>query len=404
MISKILIGKMAPFKHNSEINLKKFNLIIGKNGTGKTRVFKSLVRGNLMPQMMDASIDGLQHYMTIHDQKEIIGELYANEDSHFFTLLVNSILDYHYIPDKRSPYSSSTDNIKQNIFDLEKHLVANYLFNPDSLEFTTKMYKDIFDRVLHTRKTTKNNNTADRFFYRFGDDLIDPLEDGFGILQTLGIFQVLFMAPKSSTIIIEEPTANLHPSAIRPMLDRILSYAKSKNIQLVVITHDIAAASMFIEKIRDKDPDTTMHRFEQIDRITHIHNVDHDNWVASLDDFMGDYLKSCEVQLLRYVAGFNPDFLTNPKIAQNNSSDTISGQVPNPKAIQCSYALFFDIPNPHATIHRVDCTYYKQHGGNFTQDNGGWIHSDSLPAIQQIGRIIEKKLGLPMKTCGKCKI
>ncbi len=95
---------------------------------------------------------------------------------------------------------------------------------------------------------------------------------------------------------------------IKSLINEIISIATSKNLQLIIITHDIITSLIFLKKIWNKDVDTTVHKFDQVDDITYIHNIEKDNITSSLEDFLGEFPEKDDITLLKDVAGFNPEF------------------------------------------------------------------------------------------------
>lgn len=66
---------------------------------------------------------------------------------------------------------------------------------------------------------------------------VESWESSDGTLRTLAILIALETQPEYSTIIIEEPEQNLHPWAIRGIIDHIRRVIKSRNLQVIVTTH-----------------------------------------------------------------------------------------------------------------------------------------------------------------------
>lgn len=311
MIQKITVKDFEPFNSNSTLEFKKLNLIIGKNGVGKTRLFKTINQGvrNYRPMDTGSAFPGMRLGLSIPDNGENEG-VYVEKSQDYFSFMGNSPLSYHYIQDKRVPSSSHVEhsNVGQDIRQLEQQLFSNYLFDPECLDFTNEIYHKIFNRTIDVRRRLieRSNRSADIFSYKINGKFIDPTNDGFGIIQSLGIFQVLFLIPENSTVVIEEPAANLHPSAIANIMDEIISYAETKSIQLIIITHDIITALRFFHKISDSDKETTIHRFEQDKNITYIHNTDKDS-ITSMKDFLGNFPTKKDYKLLRDIGEFDPD-------------------------------------------------------------------------------------------------
>ena len=60
---------------------------------------------------------------------------------------------------------------------------------------------------------------------------------GFGISQVLPVLTLLFLAPRGSIVLIEQPELHLHPSAQAHLADLFLEVAETRNLQLIVESH-----------------------------------------------------------------------------------------------------------------------------------------------------------------------
>lgn len=69
------------------------------------------------------------------------------------------------------------------------------------------------------------------------DGLYMPINVGFGYSYILSLLTALVIAPKGSTMIVENPEAHLHPSAQSELMNILMEYAWNNNIQLFVETH-----------------------------------------------------------------------------------------------------------------------------------------------------------------------
>jgi predicted ATPase len=66
---------------------------------------------------------------------------------------------------------------------------------------------------------------------------VESWESSDGTLRTLAILLALETSPAPSTILIEEPELNLHPWAVRILVDHMRDAIKTRNVQVIVTTH-----------------------------------------------------------------------------------------------------------------------------------------------------------------------
>lgn len=60
---------------------------------------------------------------------------------------------------------------------------------------------------------------------------------GFGVSQILPVLVLCLMAPRHSTIILEQPELHLHPAVQAALADVLIDAAKSRNVQILIESH-----------------------------------------------------------------------------------------------------------------------------------------------------------------------
>jgi predicted ATPase len=120
---------------------------------------------------------------------------------------------------------------------------------PSALRHLKKKDEDAFNRILETLKEMNPFiDTADVNQLRISKEFIEFIEKSLknkveswetsdGTLRSLAILLALETHREYSTIIIEEPEQNLHPWAIRSLMNHIRQVTAEKNIQVVITTH-----------------------------------------------------------------------------------------------------------------------------------------------------------------------
>ena len=66
---------------------------------------------------------------------------------------------------------------------------------------------------------------------------IESWESSDGSLRALAILVALETSDNGDTVIIEEPEQNLHPWAIRTLIDHMREVVEKKNVQIIITTH-----------------------------------------------------------------------------------------------------------------------------------------------------------------------
>lgn len=107
------------------------------------------------------------------------------------------------------------------------------------------------------------------FVERFERQPIGSWETSDGTLRALAILLALETSPSFSTILIEEPEQNLHPWAVRSIVDHIRQVIKERHLQVIVTTHsqqvlERAFASEVLVVSRSEHGLTELRTLEQI--------------------------------------------------------------------------------------------------------------------------------------------
>lgn len=66
---------------------------------------------------------------------------------------------------------------------------------------------------------------------------VESWESSDGTLRALAIMLALETSPPDTTVLIEEPEQNMHPWAIRSLLDHIREVIADRNMQVILTTH-----------------------------------------------------------------------------------------------------------------------------------------------------------------------
>ncbi len=113
--------------------------------------------------------------------------------------------------------------------------------------------KEVVERLLRIEKIIKKYNILEGFerfqgkFIVLKNNKILPLHlFGDGFLQFLDILWKLEYAP-AKFLLLDEPTAFMHPGYIKEFVKYLVSISKKKNVQIFIATHDIDLIETFLE-------------------------------------------------------------------------------------------------------------------------------------------------------------
>lgn len=143
------------------------------------------------------------------------------------------------------------------------------------------LHKEAFGRLLdsfetiapHILKMESTSLRTGKEFVEFMESSsgrgIETWESSDGSLRALAILMALESAEDGDTVIIEEPEQNLHPWAVRTLVDHIRTIVEIKDLQIILTTH----SEHVLEKIsakelrvvtRDQEHGTKFKRLDQI--------------------------------------------------------------------------------------------------------------------------------------------
>ncbi|MDG1818517.1 MAG: AAA family ATPase [Porticoccaceae bacterium] len=99
-----------------------------------------------------------------------------------------------------------------------------------------------FDAIApHIREIKASSLRTGKEFIEFVESVhgrgIESWESSDGSLRALAILVALETADEGQTVIIEEPEQNLHPWAIRTVIDHMKTIVEEKGVQIIVTTH-----------------------------------------------------------------------------------------------------------------------------------------------------------------------
>lgn len=272
---------------NFDLEFKQFNLLIGKNGSGKSTFLKlihNLFAGGAVIQNGSLRV-------------KCGGYDYA----------VNYPLDgkaatipTQYIPESR--YVS--DNlIKTGAITLPfdtKRPYDRIAYSDDELAMYNQILSKIFGRTLRAKATASGT----KMFYVKNEQLVEPIADGYGIVNINPIIQTLLNS-KNNVILIEEIEENLHPAAIKGFLNFVFDIATKNNSTIFITTHSIMTVLEFTKRLLSNAKKYTITRFtETADKIQLTHLVEN-NINKSLEDFFGSFPDQEDVKILRKLSAFN---------------------------------------------------------------------------------------------------
>jgi len=277
MISSIKINNFAPISHLDWDHLGKINLIIGDNGTGKTFILKIIY----------SAIRTVEEYKRGDDQTDIneilaqklywifqpekIGDLVTkgqNNSLSFTIIFNNQTLHYSFKKDTAKNISNLENNISprsvnsiflpaKEILSLHKIILKSReqdkLFGFDDTYFDLAKALQIptqkgrnYPEFSQSRQDLESllngkieyDENSGRWIFKKGNAKFSIGVTAEGI-KKIAILDTLlgnrYLTPES-IIFIDEPEANLHPSAITKFLD-IITVLAERGIQFFIATH-----------------------------------------------------------------------------------------------------------------------------------------------------------------------
>lgn len=230
---------------NTSINLSVLTLLVGKNGSGKSR-WLSLIQRTLDPSQRGKNTSLISEVIRVQKHR-------GNYDNTQFST------------DSRSTSWS------------------NYSFT-EKMKPVVDIIADIFDREIVIKRIDDQRELA---YYKKGDNVFVPINaDGMGISNTVSVIEALYSLPKNSYLLIDELTLGLHPSVISSYLEKILEIANENQIQIIASTQDLACILYILGAIHDEDI-MIYKTTEEPDQKLWITPIEKDSMPSRLIDFLG---------------------------------------------------------------------------------------------------------------------
>lgn len=115
---------------------------------------------------------------------------------------------------------------------------------------------------------------------------VESWESSDGSLRALAVLLAIETVPAGATVIIEEPEQNLHPWAIRILMDYIVDMISKKDLQVIITTHsqqvlESAKPDEVLIASREKNIGTRFERLSEIHPDLRAHEIG-DLWVKGL--------------------------------------------------------------------------------------------------------------------------
>lgn len=208
---------------NTTLKLKKFNLFIGKNGSGKSRTLTNIAE-NLGVKIIDEGRD--------------LGRKTTYQP---YTDLPNS-------------------RITSGIYD----------FDDDSTRSLNEDIKQIFNRTVLNGPYYEQSRIP---LYRKGKRLQVPVSsDGKGIAFSRDLLEFAHMRTANSILCVEEVSLGLYPGIVKKFLDILFSRLGEKNMQFFGTSQDVFVSLYFLEKFYDENfnfidnPDYQIYKFKETEQ------------------------------------------------------------------------------------------------------------------------------------------
>jgi len=141
--------------------------------------------------------------------------------------------------------------------------------------------KQIFERIAstmsaiapHIKDWDTNSLRTGKEFVEFIESNIgrhvESWESSDGTLRALAILLALETHPVGSTIVIEEPEQNLHPWAIRSLLQHIRDVIKERSLQVIITTH----SQQVLERVFPEEVLVATRTLEQGTKFKKLHEI-----------------------------------------------------------------------------------------------------------------------------------
>ena len=268
--------------NDCDLSFKQCNLLIGRNGSGKSAFLKKL---------HDLFIDGASPGGSISANEMVFAGGVPFDDITTFHISESRYNPSKKIPDKNlnsvkyaMPFSKDSPPDKTGISD---DLPGRY----------DEILSSIFDRKLCAAITPSGTYMV----YDKTGGLVTPDQDGYGIHHAHPIIQTILSA-KNSVILIEEIEEYLHPTAIEKLLHYIFKFCRKNNNTVFITSHSIITLLEFVKNQSNYVDSYTITKFTERDGTMGLVQLSEHNFDGFLDGFMGNVLNKTEVDILRRLS------------------------------------------------------------------------------------------------------
>lgn len=299
MIKQIQVTKNGFFKPNL-LKFKDFNLVTGKNGTGKSFFCKTLKQQPLLQGDVPRTIQ------LTNDQGISVNELqileYTNSHIHFF--------DEKRIRDLEFNNGMYDVTLERRSF--AKQILKLFIERLENKEDDKELIIELFNKhffKLFKRKLIIPTTMLNPFLWEFqkkNNDIVKPISDGLGIGNIFLILIYLVTAETKDCFIIEEPSLGLNPSQISPLLDCIEELQKELGFQCFFTSHDVLFRTEFFKRFDEGR--FTITAFNEKDSLIELDQMT----LKSKEKFLKEFLLEIDfkenTRWLKEKAHFTEDF------------------------------------------------------------------------------------------------
>lgn len=209
--------------------------IIGRNGVGKTNLFKSIIT-----TLCDVPDTTHSNIITKFDGKSTISSVLALSYSVFDTTLpkqnsLNGEITYKFIG-----FNNQNTETENNL-EFEDWIVNNFLSVVDAIKVDTSVH-NVLTQSIETLNSDPMFNSLDVLDW-FSQKNIDNIEVLFRKLSSghkivlLSLLQIINNVEPNSLFLIDEPEQNLHPPLISSFFQAILVVLRDRNAVALIATH-----------------------------------------------------------------------------------------------------------------------------------------------------------------------
>jgi AAA15 family ATPase/GTPase len=267
-LSRIQINNFRSLKNVPIDNLKRVNIFMGKNNSGKSSIFHAiyLAKNGYDPfhspfedcVFLPGNNDSIEIFLEVNGGT-LLHETHWNRGSNVERIyrLVNAesfINNIYYIMADRGIFyrASSISGGKPSDVGLHGEYTnrAMVYIKQNEEEKFTKIRKFTEEIGIGTKNIDNllihEGNSQVTFMDPQNNMKFNILLSGFGQNQLLPIIVQAFDAPSGSVLLFEEPEVSLHPGAQRNLLEKFAKFVIEENKQLFLTSH----SSYFLETIK----------------------------------------------------------------------------------------------------------------------------------------------------------